>query len=50
MSNRLQSDGEIGFEPEIIEIGYVIKLGKMRAPGPAADVAKSVAEEIRTIE
>ena len=32
------------------EIGYVIKSGKMRAPGPAADVAKSVAEEIRTIE
>jgi hypothetical protein len=50
LSNRLQSDGEIGFEPEIMEIGYMMKSEEMRAPGPAADAAKSVAEEIRTIE
>jgi hypothetical protein len=49
LSNRLQSEGEIGFEPELIEIENVEKSRKMRALRTAADVAKLVAEEIRTI-
>ena len=36
MSNRLQSDGEIGFEPEIIEIGYENddEIGENEGTGP----------------
>jgi hypothetical protein len=50
LSNRLHSEGEMCFEIDFVEIGYMRKSGKMRAPGPAADVDKLVAEEIRTIE
>jgi hypothetical protein len=35
---------------ENVEFRYRMKLGEMRAPGPAGDVGKSVAEEIRRIE
>jgi hypothetical protein len=38
------------FETEIVEIGNMMKSEKIRALGPAADVAKLVAKEIRTIE
>jgi hypothetical protein len=39
----------MGFEAGFVEIGYVRKSGEMRAPGPAAEVGESVAEEIRAI-
>lgn len=38
----------MNFEAKFVEIGYM--MGKMRAPGPVANVDKFVAEEIRTIE
>jgi hypothetical protein len=50
LSNRLHSEGEMDIEAEFVEIGNVKKSGKMMVPGPPADVAKLVAEEIRTIE
>ena len=40
----------MGIEAEFVEIGYVTNLGEMRAPGPAAEVGESVAEEIRAID
>ena len=50
MSNCLQSEGDMCFEAEFFEINNGKKSGEMRAPGPAAEVGKSVAKEIRTIE
>ena len=38
------------FEAEFFEINNGKKSGEMRAPGPVAEVGKSIAEEIRMIE
>ena len=38
------------FDAEFVERGYMKKLEKLRAPGPAANIGESIAKEIGTIE
>ena len=46
----MHSEEEVGLDTNFAERGYVKKLKKLMAPGPAANKCESIAKGIRTIE